>query len=553
EVLNYVLPEQLASAQANLPKTIDMLEIYSDLFGLYPFITEKYGHSQFGWGGGMEHQTMTSLGGFSEGLVAHELAHQWFGDMITCRNWSNIWMNEGFATYLTGLYYEQQYGASSYWSYMYSQMNSAKNANGSIYVYDTSNVGTLFNGNLVYAKGATVLHMLRHVIGDTAFFQAMYEYANDTLYKYGTAVTEDFQAICETVSGSDLDYFFDEWIYGEKYPSYIISWEADSTGLGYDVTINIDQTTGTSNPTFFTMPIDLKFSSSGWDTTVTVFNNQQSQLFVITLPQEPATVELDPENWILKSFAKAFTITPASVTMGTVKVGTSKTDSVTVTNQSSGTLNITSVISDLEPVTVTPTSGSMGVGGSMKFYITFTPTGDGAKTAHLTFTHNLGTPEVLSVTAFGLFPRATHKLSKNWNIASLPLTPADPRKTTIFTTASSAAFAYVQGSGYVMKDTLTPGSSYWLKFPNDVNVTFVGLIRTTDTISVQTGWNLIGSITDPLEVGAVLSVPSGIISSPFFNYQNGYLVADSLKPSKGYWVNVSSNGQLILTAPSGKK
>ncbi|MBI3193722.1 MAG: M1 family metallopeptidase, partial [Ignavibacteriae bacterium] len=233
EVLNYVLPEQLASAQANLPRTVDMLEIYSDLFGLYPFITEKYGHSQFGWGGGMEHQTMTSLGGFSEGLVAHELAHQWFGDMITCRNWPNIWLNEGFATYLEALYYERRYGATAYWGSITAEMNSAKTAVGSIYVRDTNNIGNLFNGSLVYAKGATVLHVLRHVIGDTAFFTSMYNYANDPRFKYGTAVTADFQSVCETVSGKDLDYFFNEWIYGEKYPKYLFGWSVQANSGGY--------------------------------------------------------------------------------------------------------------------------------------------------------------------------------------------------------------------------------------------------------------------------------------------------------------------------------
>ncbi len=248
-VLNYVLPEHLTSAQTNLPRTIDMLSIYSSRYGLYPFINEKYGHSEFGWGGGMEHQTMTSLNGFSESLVAHELAHMWYGDMITCANWPNIWLNEGFATYSVAVYYEGKYGFSNYTTYINSQMSSARNAVGTIHVQDTSNTGTLFNGNLVYAKGACVLHMLRHVLGDSTFFRSMRSYAFDPRFRFGVATTENFREVCETVSGDSLGYFFNEWIYGEKYPRYSYSWRAiaDTDG-GYVVPIRIQQTTGTTNP-----------------------------------------------------------------------------------------------------------------------------------------------------------------------------------------------------------------------------------------------------------------------------------------------------------------
>ncbi len=546
EVLNYVLPEHLSSAQANLPRTVDMLEIYSDMFGLYPFITEKYGHSEFGWGGGMEHQTMTSLGGFSEGLVAHELAHQWFGDMITCRNWPNIWLNEGFATYLTALYYEQKYGSSSYWGEMTGEMNSAKTAVGSIYVADTNNIGNLFSGSLVYAKGATVLHMLRHVIGDTAFFTSMFTYANDPRYKYGTAVTEDFQAICEVVSGKDLDYFFSEWIYGEKYPKYMFGWSAQPVADGYEATINISQTTGTSNPTFFTMPVDIKFSASGWDTTITVFNNQQIQSFTVTLSHEPTSAQLDPNNWILKDFTKAFSATPSSLTFGTVNVGTSKTLSVTVRNNGVSTMTFSSVASDMVQYTVTPSTGSLVVGDSLKFDITFTPTGDGSKIGHIIFTHNLGTPDQITATAFGLWPRYTHKLFQNWNLVSLPVKPADPRKATIFSTASSAAFAFEGISGYVAKDSLFESNGYWIKYNSETNVTFMGYTRNTDTVEVTAGWNLVGSLTKAISVVNVVTDPSGILASDFFGYNVGYAFSDSLKPSKGYWVKVSQDGKLIL-------
>ena len=301
EVLNYVLPEKLVTAQQNLPRTVDMLSIFSNLYGLYPFIKEKYGHAEFGWGGAMEHQTMTSTTTYSENTIAHELAHQWFGDLITCANWPNIWMNEGFATYSEALYREKMYGSTAYWQHMTTKMNSAKNAIGTIYIYDTSSVSKLFSSSLVYSKGATVLHMLRHVLGDSIFFKSMVSYANHSSYKFNVATTENFQKVCEQVSGKNLEYFFKEWIYGEKYPQYEYWWKVNTALPNYTLEVGLTQTTGTTNPLFFTMPIDLKITAQNWDTTITVFNNLQKQIFLIQLEKIPISVALDPLNWILKT------------------------------------------------------------------------------------------------------------------------------------------------------------------------------------------------------------------------------------------------------------
>jgi aminopeptidase N len=299
-VLNYAIPGSDSAAKASLPQIVDNLRIYSDLFGLYPFFKEKYGHSQFGWGGGMEHQTMTSLVNFSESLIAHEMAHQWFGDMITCRTWPNIWLNEGFASYCEALYFEKKAGTAGYRSVINADMAGGRNAVGSIYVRDTSSVGKLFDGNLVYSKGSSTLHMLRHVIGDSAFFKSMRQYANDPRFRFGTATTEGFQSVCEAVSGRDLSYFFNEWIYGENCPSYVYEWGFLRNGNTTTARVTVRQTTETTNPTFFTMPLDLKFTGDGMDTTIVVMNNAQNQTFVFTLPKDPTALQLDPGNWILK-------------------------------------------------------------------------------------------------------------------------------------------------------------------------------------------------------------------------------------------------------------
>ncbi|MBI3194263.1 MAG: choice-of-anchor D domain-containing protein, partial [Ignavibacteriae bacterium] len=314
----------------------------------------------------------------------------------------------------------------------------------------------------------------------------------------------------------------------------------------YDVTININQATGTNNPTFFTMPIDFTFSASGWDTTVTLFNNQQVQSFTVSLTHDPTSVQLDPNNWILKDFGKAFFATPSSLAFGLLKVGESKTDSIKVKNNGLAMMIFSSVVSDLPQFTVTPSSGSIAVGDSMNFTITFTPTGDGSKTGHINFAHNAGMPDQVTVTGFGYWPRYTHKLLKNWSLVSLPFTPVDPRKSVIFPTASSSAFTFDGDSGYVVVDTLKEGEGYWIKYANDTYVTFIGYLRRRDTIVVKAGWNLLGTLSSPLSVDDVMTEPPGILTSNFFGYTVGYTFTDSLRTSKGYWVKVSQEGILIL-------
>jgi len=151
--------------------------------------------------------------------------------------------------------------------------------------------------------------MLRHVVGDSLFFDALLSYTNDPRFRFGVATTEDFQEVFETVSGLDLDYFFQQWIYGERYPSYTYWWESTPVDSGYAVTVGINQTTGTSNPAFFTMPIDIKLSAPPWDTTVVLMNTFSGQEFTFTVSNDPETVALDPESWIVRNA----TMIPVSV------------------------------------------------------------------------------------------------------------------------------------------------------------------------------------------------------------------------------------------------
>lgn len=300
EIQNYVIPTSYTTAQSQLPHILPQLEIFSELFGLYPFISEKYGHAQFGWGGGMEHQTITSLGGYSENLLAHELAHQWFGDMITMSRWSDIWLNEGFATYSVALYRERRYGRGDYTGYMNGQMTSARNAVGSIFVSDTTDISQLFSGSLVYAKGATVLHMLRYVIGDSAFFRFMKQYALDPHLRFATASTADVRRVSEAASGMDLTFFFDQWIYGSGFPRYTVQWASRPAMGRTALDVRITQASRTEYPAFFIMPVELRFESELLDTTVTVWIRSQDTTFTLSLSFSPLTLQFDPRNQILK-------------------------------------------------------------------------------------------------------------------------------------------------------------------------------------------------------------------------------------------------------------
>ncbi|HWP83138.1 MAG TPA: M1 family aminopeptidase [Bacteroidota bacterium] len=301
EILNYFLAPPTTTLQI-LQSTVPMLEIFSEMFGLYPFVSEKYGHAEFGWGGGMEHQTMTSISGIlSEGLVAHELAHQWFGDMITLKSWRDIWLNEGFATYAVALYRERRYGMSSYRSYMLNQMSSALNTTAPLFVADTTNLWGLFDGNLVYAKGAAVLHMLRNVIGDSLFFAGLKAYAGDGRFRFKTATTEDLRGVFEDVTGLDLRFFFDEWVYGSGYPHFNVNWRNGMGQSGPIVEVRIAQPPRSGNPQFFVMPIELRLWSLDKDTLITVWVRSSDTTYTIPLSFVVSSLEVDPNSWLLKT------------------------------------------------------------------------------------------------------------------------------------------------------------------------------------------------------------------------------------------------------------
>jgi len=294
QILNYVYPENLSKAQTELKQTIELMEFFDDIFGPYPFAKEKYGHADFGWGGGMEHQTMSFMGSYSFDLVAHELAHQWFGNKITCNSWSELWINESFATYANGLAYERL-DIINWFPFKELMMKQAKiNNDLSVYIEDTTDVQRMFNENTYY-KGAALLHMLRWKLGDADFFTALKNYSTDPVLSYETATTLQFKNHLETVSGLNLDEFFSDWYTGKGYPTYQISWDYDN-GKFY---LKVDQTTTNSAVSFFEIPIPVHVYGEGQDSLLKFDHTNSGQLFEIELPFVVDSITFNAELQLL--------------------------------------------------------------------------------------------------------------------------------------------------------------------------------------------------------------------------------------------------------------
>ena len=294
EVLNYVYPESENEAKSGTAQLTKVIQYYDSLFYAYPFSKEKYGHAQFSWGGGMEHQTMSFVTNFDIGLLSHELSHQWFGDMVTCGSWLDIWLNEGFATYAEGLMRERFLpGTWKNWK-ADKILNITNIPSGSVKVSDTTSVNRIFNGRLTYDKGAYLLHMLRWVVGDEDFFAAIRNYLED--FKYKNATTNDLKYHLEQTSGKDLDHFFKVWFEGQGHPTYTINWSNVSK---QEVEITVSQKQSTSALSYFELPIQLLAKGTLRDTLIRLENTYNNQKYMVTLPFECKSMAFDPNLWLV--------------------------------------------------------------------------------------------------------------------------------------------------------------------------------------------------------------------------------------------------------------
>ncbi len=286
----------------------DIVEFFSQIYTPYPFLEEKYANVDVPLGYAMENQTNTFIdmnlhwGNNWNWVLAHELSHQWWGDCVTLATWPDVWLNEGFATYSEAMNAYREGGMQGYFSYMSSIQRryivSAPYPPYPIY-YPDANITQLYSV-VTYQKAASVLHMLRHIVGDSAFFSILR--GRIERHAYGNETTQEFQQLCEDVSGMDLDWFFDEWIYEPGHPRYRWNYSVEPHGDSAMVTLSIYQVQSHSFgvPTF-KMPIDFRITlpSSGDTMWITLQDSLDFQQFTFYLPEYPGTIEFDPQGWIL--------------------------------------------------------------------------------------------------------------------------------------------------------------------------------------------------------------------------------------------------------------
>lgn len=299
DIVNYVYPEDLNYVKGQTAITPAIMNLFSELFEMYPFAKEKYGHAQFGWGGGMEHTTMTFMGGWSRGLIAHELAHQWFGNKITCGSWKDIWLNEGFATYLDGLVTEKFDGEASFSQWRKAVVNTVTSSpSGSTFVKDTTSVSRIFNSRLTYRKGAMIVHMLRYKLGDEAFFKGVQNYLADPQLAFSYAKTPDLQKHLEAASDTSLDEFFKDWFYGEGYPEYTVVWSQNSSDqLSH---FQVSQKQSHPSVSFFDMPLPITvMGTSGESEKLRLEVSEDNQVFSVQLDFTVASVKIDPDSHLI--------------------------------------------------------------------------------------------------------------------------------------------------------------------------------------------------------------------------------------------------------------
>jgi aminopeptidase N len=314
-IQNFIWPEDSTLAVSAFAHNVDMITFFMDAnrYGAYPF--EKYGMVEaypFQWGG-MENQTMTMVHhqwiqyGDDQG-ISHEMSHQWWGDRVTCLDWRNIWLNEGFAQYSDALYEYHENGRSSFISLMSSYASSyySEEASQLRPVYDPPYPDHLFDYGHTYCKGAWLQHMLRFVEGDTVFaspgtfFQALRAYGDS--FSYGGAVTDDYRRIIEQYTGLDLGWYFNEWIYQAGYPVYTVNWHSVAESPYYRVYMDIAQSNGAQAPTCFHQPIQIRLHAASRDTLVTipVTSNPMSTSFLVSA--NVTSILCDPGTWVLGDF-----------------------------------------------------------------------------------------------------------------------------------------------------------------------------------------------------------------------------------------------------------
>ena len=281
-----------------IDRTAGFIELFSELYGTYPFANEKYGHVMSPFGGGMEHQTVSMMGGFTYTLVSHELAHMWFGDYVTCATWQDIWINEGFASYSEYVAREKQGLQSDANDWMdYAQQRAFQEPTGSVYVpaQEATNESRIFSYNLSYKKGAVILHMLRYELNDDEiFFSILKEFL--VRHAHSNATGADFLEVLNELSGEDYQWFFDQWYYGIGYPHFTFSFGRADDSRNY---ITISQQSSAGNDDIFKTSMDIDIYEGDDVTADRIYISENPQTFFYESSQRITWLYPNPENQVL--------------------------------------------------------------------------------------------------------------------------------------------------------------------------------------------------------------------------------------------------------------
>lgn len=286
----------------------EMADWYSQHYVEYPF--EKIGFAaldnQFSWGG-MENQTLITIcpDCWGEGLAAHEFSHHWFGDLVTCQTWADIWLNEGLGTWSEAFWAEKDGGGLTYKAQIdqnalyYLQYNPGWAISLPSWAVNTPSEDTMFNYAITYMKGACVTHMLRYVLGDSLFFLTLQSYLSDPALKFHSATITDFRDHVNSVAGTDYSWFFDQWIYQPNHPVYENTYNFEDLGSG-QWKVNFFMKQVQSGATFFKMPVELKIRfADNSDTLFRVMNEVNYQQFGWNFDKQPVYFMFDPSNQIV--------------------------------------------------------------------------------------------------------------------------------------------------------------------------------------------------------------------------------------------------------------
>ncbi|MGA9118850.1 MAG: M1 family metallopeptidase [Bacteroidota bacterium] len=305
----YVYPDRVDDARASFAETPKIMKFFNEKIG-FPYPWGKYAQvaiHNFMYGG-MENTSATTLLDESiqldsrtrvdqnaVGLIAHEMAHQWWGDVVTCKDWRNIWLNEGFASYFDPLYIEASRGEDAFQFDMYHNQRSAINTDRSLGRKPIVSIGS-YTSN-VYSRGSDVLHMLRHLLGDELFYDALRHYI--TKYQYQSVETYDLKEAIEEATGQNLYWFFDQWLYNAGHPVFDVSYRWSDTAravlMSVKQTQKIDSLTGV-----FRVPVDIQVTTPGGTTTYSVGLHSRDTLLRFPCAEKPSLVLFDKGNWTLK-------------------------------------------------------------------------------------------------------------------------------------------------------------------------------------------------------------------------------------------------------------